>query len=106
MAAEDSWAWPVPEAPTASGSFEVVLTRSGVRLTVPEHEALLDVLEAAGIELDNSCRAGICGTCAVGVVSGEPDHRDDVLTDEERERGTIMLPCVSRSHGRVLVLDL
>lgn len=93
-------------APTAAGSFDVVLTRSGVRLTVPEDEPLLDVLEASGIELDNSCRAGICGTCAVGVVSGDPDHRDDVLTDDERERGEIMLPCVSRSRSRVLVLDI
>ncbi|TDD39616.1 PDR/VanB family oxidoreductase [Saccharopolyspora elongata] len=96
----------VPQPDADSGSFEVVLKRSGLRLAVPEHEPLLDVLEASGIEIDNSCRAGICGTCVVGVVSGEPDHRDDVLTDEERERGEIMLPCVSRSRGRVLVLDL
>lgn len=89
-----------------SGSFEVVLQRSGLRLTIPEHEPLLDVIEASGIEVDSSCRAGICGTCEVGVVSGEPDHRDDVLTDQERELGNVMLPCVSRSRTRLLVLDL
>jgi ferredoxin-NADP reductase len=91
---------------TDGGSFEVMLRRSGLRLAVPENEPLLDVIEAAGVEIDNSCRAGICGTCAVTVVSGEPDHRDDVLTDHERELGTVMLPCVSRSRSRTLVLDL
>jgi len=88
------------------GAFDVVLQRSGVRLTVPEYEPLLDVIESAGIAVDNSCRAGICGTCLVRVSSGEPDHRDDVLSDDERERGEVMLPCVSRARGAVLVLDL
>ncbi|WP_253855488.1 PDR/VanB family oxidoreductase [Prauserella alba] len=94
------------ETPVAEGSFEVLLQRSDIRLTVGEHEPLLDAVEAAGVALDNSCRAGICGTCEVGVLAGEPDHQDDVLTDEERERGDIMLPCVSRAKGRLLVLDL
>lgn len=88
------------------GAFEVVLQRSGMRLTVPEYEPLLDVIEDAGVEVENSCRAGICGTCLVRVCSGEPDHQDDVLSDDERERGEVMLPCVSRARGGLLVLDL
>jgi ferredoxin len=56
--------------------------------------------------VENSCRAGICGTCLVRVSSGEPDHQDDVLSDDERERGEVMLPCVSRARGGLLVLDL
>jgi ferredoxin-NADP reductase len=95
-----------PPAEAATGSFEVLLKRSDIRLTVGEHEPLLDVIEAAGIDVDHSCRAGICGTCEVGVVSGEPDHRDDVLTDEEMARGDIILPCVSRCRSPLLVLDL
>ena len=88
------------------GAFDVVLQRSGMRLRVPEYEPLLDVIEGAGIEMESSCRAGICGTCLVGVCSGEPDHQDDVLSDDERERGEVMLPCVSRARDGVLVLDL
>lgn len=88
------------------GSFEVRLVRSGVQLHVPAYEPLLDVLENGGYELDNSCRAGICGTCLVNVVGGVPDHLDDVLSDEERESGEVMLPCVSRARSNVLELDL
>jgi len=95
-------------APVVSegGAFDVVLQRSGIRLTVPEYESLLDIIESAGVTVENSCRAGICGTCLVRVSSGEPDHHDDVLSDDERERGEVMLPCVSRARGGPLVLDL
>jgi ferredoxin-NADP reductase len=88
------------------GSFEVELARSGRRLVVPPHTSLLTVLEEAGYKVTNSCRAGICGTCLVGVVSGVPEHNDDILSDEEREAGDAMLVCVSRSKSDLLVLDL
>jgi vanillate O-demethylase ferredoxin subunit len=40
------------------------------------------------------------------VCEGDPDHRDYVLTDEERESGKTMMVCCSRSKSPVLVLDL
>lgn len=91
---------------SGGGAFDVVLQRSGLRLTVPEYDSLLEVIESAGIDVESSCRAGICGTCLVRVCAGEPDHRDDVLSDDERARGDVVLPCVSRARGQVLVLDL
>jgi len=53
-----------------------------------------------------SCTEGTCGTCETDVLDGTPDHRDSVLTDEEREAGETMMICVSRCHGKKLVLDL
>lgn len=91
---------------TEDGAFTVRLDRSGLQLPVPAERSLLEVLEEAGFAVDNSCRAGICGTCLQTVVGGVPDHRDDVLTDEERDAGDAILPCVSRSRTAVLVLDL
>ena len=38
-------------------------------------------------------------------LGGEPDHRDNVLTADEREAGAFC-PCVSRAAGADLVLDL
>lgn len=93
-----------PHAP--ADAFEVELARSGRRLQVAADCTLLEALEDAGLDHPHSCRAGICGTCLVGVLDGEPEHFDDVLTDEERASGTVMLPCVSRSRSPVLVLDL
>lgn len=98
-----------PSAKSAAlpkGAFEVELARSGRRLVVPPYTSLLTVLEEAGYKITNSCRAGICGTCFVRVLSGVPEHNDDVLSDAEREAGDGMLVCVSRAKSGFLVLDL
>ncbi|OBC07462.1 ferredoxin [Mycobacterium sp. 852013-50091_SCH5140682] len=96
------------EVPRSSvdDEFDVRLARSGERLRVPADRTLLEVLEAAGYEIDNSCRAGICGTCELAVADGIPEHHDDVLSDAERESNRVILPCVSRSKSAVLVVDL
>ncbi len=54
----------------------------------------------------SSCREGTCGTCETGVLGGEPDHRDSLLSDDERAAGEVMMVCVSRSRSPRLVLDL
>jgi hypothetical protein len=40
------------------------------------------------------------------VLEGKPDHRDSLLSDDERAAHDCMYPCVSRSCGDRLVLDL
>ncbi|OKK05229.1 PDR/VanB family oxidoreductase [Streptomyces sp. CB02400] len=86
--------------------FEVVLARSGRTLTVAPDVSVLDMVRGAGVEVLYSCTEGTCGTCETEVLEGDPDHRDSVLTEEERAAGETMLICVSRCRGRRLVLDL
>ncbi|MFI6931495.1 PDR/VanB family oxidoreductase [Streptomyces sp. NPDC050287] len=86
--------------------FEVELARSGRTLTVPADVSVLDAVRGAGVEVLFSCTEGTCGTCETDVLEGDPDHRDSVLSDEEREAGETMLICVSRCRGKRLVLDL
>ncbi|MFE2437852.1 PDR/VanB family oxidoreductase [Streptomyces sp. NPDC059409] len=90
----------------AEEEFEVVLARSGRTVAVPPGVSVLDAVREAGVEVLYSCTEGTCGTCETEVVEGEPDHRDSVLTEEERAAGETMLVCVSRCRGRRLVLDL
>ena len=87
-------------------SFDVTLATSGETFTVAPDISLLDTLEGKGKVLASSCREGVCGTCEVGVVSGEVDHRDNVLTPEERSENESMMVCVSRCRSGRLVLDL
>lgn len=94
-----------PEAEADHG-FEVVLNSTGERIPVAADESILDALGAAGVSVPSSCNEGICGTCETSVISGELDHRDFLLTDEEKESGETMCICVSRCSGRELVLDL
>ncbi|MET9897406.1 PDR/VanB family oxidoreductase [Streptomyces sp. NPDC006446] len=97
---------PKPQEAGGEGEFEVVLDRSGRTLTVAPGVSVLDTVRAAGVEVLFSCAEGTCGTCETDVLEGAPDHRDSVLTDEEREAGGTMLICVSRCRGKRLVLDL
>jgi ferredoxin-NADP reductase len=85
--------------------FDVVLKRAGKTLHVPAGKSILQTLAEAGIKIKTLCKEGVCGTCRVGLVYGRADHRDEVLTDEERERNIQV--CVSRAlPGETLVLDL
>ncbi len=95
-----------PATPEASDSpFELVVARSGLRLAVAAKETALEALENAGIPVPSSCRSGVCGTCVVAVTGGEPDHRDGVLSEDERAAGRFCT-CVSRARGPELVVDL
>jgi len=86
--------------------FEVELARTGISLTIPADCSIVEVLEEAGVDVPTSCEEGICGTCVTTVLSGVPDHRDSVLTEEEHAAGDCMTLCVSRSRSPRLVLDL
>lgn len=92
--------------PVRSTAFDVELQRSRVTLTVEPHQSILDVVSAAGVPVLSSCGRGLCGTCESTVIEGIPDHRDSLLTDDERASNTTMLPCVSRACSDRLVLDL
>jgi ferredoxin-NADP reductase len=98
---------PRPQDGTAPDeAFEVVLQRSDVTVTVPPDRSILSVVEEAGVGVLSSCAEGTCGTCETAVLAGTPDHRDSVLSDEEREANDCMMICVSRARTDRLVLDL
>ena len=95
------------EQPAAENTeFEVELAQTGTTVTVAPDVSVLDAVRASGVEVLFSCTEGTCGTCETDVLDGTPDHRDSVLTDEEREAGETMMICVSRCRGKKLVLDL
>jgi len=96
---------PVAEG-AAQTTFEVVCQRSGITVTVPPDRSILDVVLDAGVNALSSCQEGVCGTCETAVVEGSPDHRDSLLTEEEKAAGDFMMICVSRSNSSRLVLDL
>lgn len=96
-----------PAAPPATArTFDVVCAGSGARVSVPPGRSVLEALASAGITVPSSCREGICGTCETKVLGGEPEHLDQLLTEQERADGQTMLPCVSRAHSAELLLDL
>ncbi|MFI1826937.1 PDR/VanB family oxidoreductase [Streptomyces sp. NPDC020412] len=85
-------------------AFDVELHRSGRVVHVEADQSVLAAVRTALPDVAYSCQQGFCGTCQQTVLAGEVDHRDDLLTDAERDDS--MLICVSRCRGRRLVLDL
>ncbi|MET8285329.1 PDR/VanB family oxidoreductase [Streptomyces sp. NPDC051639] len=88
------------------GGFTVELARSGKALGIAPGATILDAVLDAGVDVDFSCMEGICGSCRTRVLAGEPEHRDTVLSAEERAAGDTMMICCSGTKGTRLVLDL
>lgn len=93
--------------PTQDGEqpFEVQIN-DGRSFTIPPGQSIIEVLEAADIDVMYDCQRGDCGICQTDVIAGDPDHRDVVLSDTERASGKVMQICVSRAKSARLVLDI
>jgi ferredoxin-NADP reductase len=88
-----------PRAP-----FRVTLASRNGAIDVTAAETLLEALERSGVPVPSQCRGGVCGECRTPVVRGAVDHRDLVLSEQERASGQWIMPCVSRAAGDELEL--
>lgn len=91
---------------TEATSFDVICQRSSQRVAVGPDISVLDALNDAGIFVPSSCAEGICGTCETGVIAGDVEHRDFLLSPAEQAENKTMFVCVSRCRSRELILDL
>lgn len=91
--------------PVAGGEpFDVELRHSGTRVSVASDETALTAIRRELPGVAYSCQQGFCGTCKVRVLDGQVEHRDSLLTGDERDEA--MLVCVSRSAGGTIAVDL
>ncbi|MDR2298030.1 MAG: PDR/VanB family oxidoreductase [Comamonas sp.] len=86
-------------------SFEVEVASTGQVVRVTPEQTVVQALESIGVCVQTSCEQGVCGTCLTRVISGQPDHRDMYLTEEEQAANDQFLPCCSRAKSGRLVLD-
>ena len=87
-------------------AFTVIAEQSGKTISVSSTQTIMEALSDAGIKVEVSCEQGICGTCIVDVLEGEPDHRDQFLTEDEKADNDQIAVCCSRSKSSTLVLDI
>lgn len=95
---------PLPVA--EGGAFELYLADSDITIQVPGDRSALDCIREVKPDHPYSCMEGTCGSCEVMVRVGAVDHRDEVLTEDEREENTSMMPCVSRGISPRIVIEL
>ncbi|SEE82038.1 Ferredoxin-NADP reductase [Rhodococcus jostii] len=91
---------------TCDRSFEVEFSSSAVTAIVKSGTTILETARALGIPASFSCSEGTCGTCETTILGGKADHRDTILSREEREANETMMICVSRAAGNSLILEM
>lgn len=84
--------------------FRVRLAKSGAEYEVPAGETIVEVLRRHDIAVRTSCELGYCGTCLTRYLAGEPDHRDQILSANDRRR--YVLICCARAKTPILEVDL
>ena len=95
----------VPELPEYENhAFTLKLARSGRELLVPADKVATDVLLENGVQVDVKCSDGICGVCKCGLLSGEVEHRDFVLSKAQRKDSVIL--CQSRAAAKDGVIEV
>ncbi|MEX0284790.1 MAG: 4Fe-4S double cluster binding domain-containing protein, partial [Paracoccaceae bacterium] len=97
----------VPEQPDyVNHDFTLKLAKSGKELLIPADKRPTDVLEENGIHVDVKCSDGICGVCKCGLIDGEVEHRDFVLSKAQREGAIILCQSRAAEENGVITIDL
>jgi len=96
-----------PELPEYENfAFTLKLAKSGRELIVPADKSATEVLAENGVKVDVKCSDGICGICKCGLISGEVEHRDFVLSNKQRADNIILCQSRAADEGGVVVIDL
>lgn len=72
-------------------------------LQIPETQTILQAAQAAGIDLPNSCNAGVCTTCAAQILEGSAEQSDGMgLSPELQAEGYVLL-CVAYPRSNLII---
>lgn len=103
---------PEPERDAAAGATaaqaakdlpKVSFSLSEKSSALPPDKTVLEVADQLGVDIDNSCRVGTCGTCRVRLLRGQVTMAvEDGLEPGDKEKG-IILACQAKSIGDIEV---
>ena len=93
----------VSQTAVTTAAAKVTFQTSGKTTEFFPDETILEAAERVDVDIDNSCRTGMCGVCAVKVLSGGVKMEiDDGLDPDDRAAGKV-LACQATCEADVVI---
>ncbi|MEQ8467508.1 MAG: 2Fe-2S iron-sulfur cluster-binding protein [Coleofasciculus sp. E1-EBD-02] len=82
--------------------IKLFFAESWKQVNANSQDFILDMAENQGIEIDNSCRAGTCGTCVKKLLKGQVKYDEEYSALDDLEEGMV-LTCCAVPEGQVVI---
>jgi ferredoxin-NADP reductase len=96
----------LPEQPEYENHPFTIKLSNGRTFSVPSDKSVTDILQENDIPIDVKCSDGLCGVCQCGLIAGEVEHRDFVLSAKQRETRIILCQSRAATPNGIVEIDL